>query len=905
MDKLSYLNNANGAFLDDLYQNYVEDPQSVETSWQRFFEGVEYTTQRQDADEDVRTSDKEVAVMKLINAYRDRGHVVAKTNPVRPRRYHKSDLHLEYFGLSEMDLDLELDVGSQIRIGRVTLREIVQHLKKTYCRSIGAEYRYIPDSRIRQWLHKEMESNANCPQFTVDQRKRLLTKLAQAVGFEKFLHVKYAGQKRFSLEGCESFIPGLDSVFQAGARLGVKEFVIGTAHRGRLNVLVNLFGKSYEQVFSEFEGGTLPEDIYGDGDVKYHQGHSEDIVTADGLPLHLSLAFNPSHLEAVSPVVLGSVRAKGEKMFDGDFTKIVPVLVHGDAAIAGQGIVYEIANLSMLEGYATGGTIHIVINNQVGFTANYRETRSSLYCTDIAKVTECPVFHVNADDTEGVAHCAEMAIKLRQEFGIDVYIDILGYRRHGHNEGDDPNFTQPLIYKAIDRHPSVLDIYTKELMKDGVISEAEAKKITKDFHAELQESLDDVRENKPNLEVDFLRRQWSGFRTAIAGDFDQSIDTGVPRKRLKKIMDTIVSVPEGFTIYPKMHRIIGGRQKLLDNDEIDWGLGELLAYGSLLTEDVPVRISGQDSKRGTFAHRHSVLIDANDESEYVRLNHIQKSQERFQIYNSHLSEYGVMGFEYGYAVAMPNALVVWEAQFGDFANGAQIIIDQFISSAESKWQRMCGLVLFLPHGYEGQGPEHSSARVGRYLELCAQLNMIVACPTTAANMFHLLRRQIHQEYRKPLVVFTPKSMLRHELTRSKVSELTKGRFQEIIDDDNVDPKTVKRVLMCTGKVYYELLQYQQENNANNVAIVRFEQLYPAPKAQDVAFLKRYKKATDFIWVQEEAANMGSWVSMRDRFQACPHLRLVSRPEAASPATGHAGRHKEMQRGLIEEAFADI
>ena len=902
MDKLSYLNNANGAFIDDLYRRYIDDPQSIEPSWQRFFEGVEYTTQRKEADEEVSTSDKEVAAMKLINAYRERGHLLAKTNPVRPRRYHMSDLKLDFFGLTEMDLDLELDVSSQVKLERTTLRAIVRHLKKTYCRSIGVEYRYIPDSRIRRWLNRQMESNGNDPAFTNEERGRFLKKLAKAVGFEKFLHVKYVGQKRFSLEGCEAFIPALDAVFQQGSELGVREFVLGMAHRGRLNVLVNLFGKSYEQMFSQFEGGALPEDVYGDGDVKYHQGHSADIITDSGAPLHLSLAFNPSHLEAVCPVVLGSVRAKGERMFKGDFSKIVPVVVHGDASISGQGVVYECANLSALDGYSTGGTIHIVINNQVGFTANYREMRSSLYCTDIAKVTECPVFHVNADDTESVIHCAQMAVKLRQEFGIDVYIDILGYRRHGHNEGDDPNFTQPLLYKAISRHPTVLDIYTKTLIKDKVMDGDEAQKIGTDFHAELQDSLDDAREHKPSIEVDFLGRQWSGYRPAQSEDFDQSVDTGVPRKKLMKIADTLVAVPDGFTIYPKMQRIIDGRKQLIfEEGQVDWGLAELLAYGSLLTEQVPVRISGQDCKRGTFAHRHSVLFDANDETEYLPLNHIQKRQERLQIYNSHLSEYGVMGFEYGYAVAMPNGLVIWEAQFGDFANGAQIIIDQFISSAESKWQRMCGLVLFLPHGYEGQGPEHSSARIGRYLELCAELNMIVCYPTTAANMFHLLRRQMHTEFRKPLIVMTPKSLLRHRLTRSDVTELTVGRFREIIDDDAADPKTVKRVLLCSGKIYYELLEYKQAADIDSVAIVRLEQLYPYPRKQDAALREKYG-AAEWIWVQEEAANMGAWIAVRDRFEGIV-FRLVSRKESASPATGLAARHKVVQQSLVADAFA--
>jgi 2-oxoglutarate dehydrogenase E1 component len=917
VDKYSYLNNANGAFVEELYEQYLADPQSVEPGWQRFFEGYEFGAARADAspsqggglsDPDDVTR-VEIAAMKYINAFRDRGHLISNTNPVRVRRYHKADLDLDYFGLQDVDLDVELEVGRQIRIGRAKFRDVMAHLHETYCSSIGVEYRYIPDSRIRMWLHEQMESTANKPNYDKEKRVQILRKLGQAVGFENFLHVKYVGQKRFSLEGCESFIPALDAVFRQGAALGVEEFVMGMAHRGRLNVLVNLFGKTYESVFSEFEGGILPTQVHGDGDVKYHMGHAADFTAPNGNNVHLSLLANPSHLEAVDPLVLGQARAKGTAMFDGDFKKICPVMVHGDAAFAGQGVVYEIANLSRLEGYATGGTVHVVINNQVGFTANYRETRSSLYCTDIAKVTECPVFHVNGDDPEACTHVAEMAMKLRQEFGIDVFIDIVCYRRYGHNEGDDPRFTQPLLYKAIENKPSALDIYADRLIRDGVITDAEAKRLSHEFNEELQESLVSARESKNGGEkkrfTDYLGRQWGGFRRSNAKDFEKSSPTGVSKRKLDRYAEALDTVPEDFHIYPKLRRLLDQRRSLYDDGKVNWGLAEQLAYGSLLCDGKPVRLSGQDARRGTFAHRHAVLIDYRDETEHVLLNHIKPDQAKFEVYNSHLSEYGVMGFEYGYALSSPNSLILWEGQFGDFANGAQIIIDQFLSSAESKWQRMCGLVLLLPHGYEGQGPEHSSARFERYLELCAEDNMIVCNPTTPANLFHLLRRQVQVKYRKPLIVMTPKSLLRHPECISEVSELVEGRFRETLDVDNTEPKGLKRVVLCTGKIYYELLARRREGGHDDLALVRLEQLYPIPRRQDAELVEKYRDVEDWVWVQEEPENMGAWRHVRDRFEALRPLRVISRRESASPATGSLYRHRKVQTRIINEAVEGL
>ena len=901
MDKFSFLSNAGAAYVEELYRRYQQDPQQLDASWQRFFEGYEFAGARREG-ERPDTGDQEVAIMKMINAYRDRGHLVAKTNPIRQRRLHKADLDLEYFGLSEESLNREFDVGQQIRIGRASLAQILAHLKETYCASIGVEFRYIRDSRLRMWLHEYMESRANRPQLSREQKTHVLTKLAQAVGFEKFLSVKYAGQKRFSLEGAESFIPALDALFNEGARWGVREFVMGMAHRGRLNVLANLFGKSYEHVFSEFEGGYLPDSVHGDGDVKYHRGHSADIVSADGLPLHLSLAFNPSHLEAVDPVVQGLVRAKCERLHAGDPTKIVPILVHGDAAISGQGVVYEVLNMSKLDGYGNGGTIHIVVNNQVGFTATAREGRSSLYCTDIAKVTESPVFRVNGDDPEAVCYVAQLAMRLRHHFQIDVFIDLCCYRRNGHNEGDDPRFTQPLLYKEIERHPDAHQIYTERLVAEQVLTPEEAERIPTDFGKLLQDSLLNARKNRPTIQVNFLGRQWSGFREATATDFEQSPETGVPDEVLKRIGEALTTVPKGFHIYPKFQRIFENRRKLLEGGEVDWGLGEAMAFGSLLAENVPVRLSGQDSRRGTFAHRHSVLIDYEDETEYISLNHIQQKQARFQVYNSILSEYAVLGFEYGYSLAVPTGLVLWEAQFGDFVNGAQIIIDQFIASAESKWQRMSGLVLLLPHGYEGQGPEHSSARVSRFLGLCADSNLLVVNATTPANLFHLLRRQVKGPYRKPLICFTPKGLLRHPRARSTLAELAQGCFREVLDDPQVDPARARRVLLCAGKIYYELLEKREREHLDDVAIVRMEQLYPLPLKQWEALANRYATVDDWVWVQEEPVNMGAWDHAARHLKALRPLRVIARPPSASPATGSLKRHLTTQEEILNRAF---
>lgn len=912
MEKLTYLDNANGAFIEDLYRKYRNDPESVGSGWRKFFEGYELGAESATAENgqpdtgsdldyvgESGSGNKEVNVSKLIFAYRERGHLIADTNPVRPRRVWNTSLNLEYFNLGEADLDTEFEVGREIGLGKATLRKILAHLKKTYCGAVGVEFRQIRNSDIRQWLYKHMEPIANSPDFDKDQKKRILKKINEAVMFESFLHTKFVGQKRFSLEGIEALIPAMDAVIETGAHLDAKEFVIGMAHRGRLNMLVNIFGKSYENIFSEFAGSTLPNEVFGDGDVKYHLGRSADIVTDSGKKVHLSLLPNPSHLEAVNPVLLGVARAKARKMYNKDFKNLVPIVIHGDAAISGQGVVYECANFATLNGYETGGTIHIVLNNQVGFTANYLETRSSIYCTDIAKMLEAPVFHVNADDPEAVTHVMQLAIKMRQKFGCDVFIDILGYRRYGHNEGDEPTFTQPLLYERIKKHKNVFEIYLQRLIEEGTIAKEYADQIRSTLKEVLQKKLEKTKEHKRKIEVNYLGRQWSGLRIAEAKDFEKSVKTGVKKSDLDKIARSLITVPENFNLYAKMKKLLNHREDLYFNQKkIDWAMGELLAYGSLVMNGHHVRLSGQDSQRGTFSHRHSIIRDVKTEAEYVPLNHIQDEQATFTAYNSHLSEYGVLGFEFGYSMATPNDLTLWEAQFGDFANGAQIVFDQFISSSESKWQRMSGLTVLLPHGFEGQGPEHSSARLERYLQLCGQLNMYVINPTSPANFFHMLRRQVVNPFRKPAIVMTPKSGLRHPLMMSDISELTKGEFKEIIDDYTIEDKTkVKTVVLVSGKFFFDLYEHREEIQRKDIALVRVEQLYPLAGKQLNALKKSYPNAKKWIWAQEEPENMGAWAFINRKLPEFNFV-AVARPESSSPATGSSIRHDEMQLQLI-------
>ena len=910
MDRLNYINSGNAAYINSLYEAYKQDPESVDFGWQKFFEGFDFGKDMPAAPatfegETPEHIFKEINVLNLIDGYRGRGHLFTKTNPVRERRKYYPGKELETFGLSDADLDTVFNAGRQVGLGPATLRDIRDLLEQTYCESIGAEYIYIRNPIKTKWFEDRMESKRNTPSFTVEEKKLMLNKLNEAVVFENFLGTKFLGQKRFSLEGAEALIPALDSVIQNGSELGIEEFIIGMAHRGRLNVLTNIMEKPYKEVFSEFEGKNFDEDTPFGGDVKYHLGYSTDIVTQRGKKVHLSLCPNPSHLEAVDPVVEGLTRSKIDFKYKSDESKIAPIMIHGDASVAGQGIVYEVLQMEKLDGYRTGGTIHIVINNQIGFTTNYKDARSSTYCTDVAKTVLSPVFHVNGDDVEALAYVVNLAMEYRQVFHEDVFIDILCYRRYGHNEADEPKFTQPVLYKAIEAHPNPLEIYKQKLVAESSVDSGFASKLEKDFRALLQQNLDESKSEDHFTETNqMFEGAWQGFHIASQREFFAPIETAVPEEELLEIGKKITILPEGKEFFKKIEKLFEERNKMVTKTHVfDWAMGELLAYGTLLKDGHPIRISGEDVKRGTFSHRHAVLTLVDSEDEYTPLDTIG-TEAKFSIFNSLLSEYGVLGFEYGYAMANPNALTVWEAQFGDFVNGAQIIVDQYIASAETKWQRGNGLVMLLPHGYEGQGPEHSSARVERFLELCADSNIQVANCTTPANLFHILRRQMKRDFRKPLIIFTPKSLLRSPKCVSKLEEFTKGKFHELIDDEYVDPRKVKRVLLCTGKIYYDLLEKQQADKRKDVAIIRVEQLYPTPLVQILKVKAKYNKATEFTWVQEEPENMGAWPYICRKFHndKLINLNVISRPEGSSTATGFAKQHAAQQLHIVSKAF---
>ena len=913
MDKLTYLSNADSGYIDGLYQAYKADPNSVDFGWQKFFEGFEFGQGSEGSTIDTDNIPdehalKEINVLNMIHGYRDRGHLFTDTNPVRERRKYYPGKELETFGLSEADMDTVFNAGIEIGLGPAKLRDIRQLIEDTYCRSIGAEFKYIRNPEKIKWLQTHMETDRNKPNYTVEQKKRILQKINRAVVFESFLGTKFLGQKRFSLEGAESLIPALDSVMEKGADLGIQEFMIGMAHRGRLNVLANVMGKPYKTILSEFEGKMYKEEdpeLQFGGDVKYHLGYSSDITTDSGKHVHLSLAPNPSHLETVDPIVEGIVRSKIDMKYDGDSSKIAPILIHGDAAIAGQGVVYEVTQMSKLDGYKTGGTIHIVINNQVGFTTNYKDARSGTYCTDVAKITSSPVFHVNGDDAEAVVYAINLAVEYRQKYKTDVFIDLLCYRRFGHNEADEPKFTQPLLYKAIEKHPNPKDVYAKKLIAEGTIDAGYAKEVEKDFRNYLQTQLDASKATESiEDEVPMFGGAWKGLHPAKKNEIFSRIDTKVSVKTFKDLAQQITTLPKDKKFFRKISKLFEDRAAMIEKDSYDWAMGELMAYATLLAEGKRVRISGQDVQRGTFSHRHAVLTLEDSEEKYVPLAQVPGG-ERFNIYNSLLSEYGVLGFEYGYALANPQSLTVWEAQFGDFYNGAQIIVDQYLSSAETKWKRSNGLVMLLPHGMEGQGPEHSSGRIERFLELCANENMIIANCTTPANFFHLLRRQLVHNFRKPLVVFTPKSLLRHPKVVSGIADFTKVNFQEIIDDQYTKAASVKRVLFCSGKVYYDLLEKQEADKRKDIAIVRIEQVYPAPVEQLRAIRQKNSKAPEFIWVQEENENMGAWPYYCRKFRKTDieFTDVIARNESGSPATGYMKRHVAQQTEIINKSFA--
>ncbi len=901
MDKFSYLSNGDVSAIEDLYDQYRNDPESVDFGWKKFFEGFEFSSQNFESNGAISEfSQKEFNVINLINGYRAQGHLFTRTNPVRERRKYAPTLDIENFELDKRDLDTVFQAGTAIGIGPAKLKDIVEHLQTTYCNSIGVEYMYIRNPDIVNWLQKSMETSKNLPSFSIEQKKEILDKLNQSVAFESFLHKKFVGQKRFSLEGGESLIPALDVVIENGSAAGVEEVIIGMAHRGRLNVLANTLNKTYEDIFSEFEGKEYEDNLF-DGDVKYHLGFSSEVETNEGKKVQVTLAPNPSHLEAVDPVVEGIVRSKIDTYLK-DENKIIPVLIHGDASIAGQGIIYEVVQMAQLDGYRTGGTIHIVVNNQLGFTTNYKDGRSSTYCTDVGKVTLSPVFHVNGDDVEAVVLAMKTAVEFRQRFNQDVFLDLLCYRKYGHNEGDEPRFTQPKLYKTIAKHPNPRTIYVETLIKSGVITSERAKELEKEFNGMLQERLTESKQIEKAVITHFLEDTWKGMRPQEAEDFEASPDTGFEKERLMELGRKLTTLPEGKNFFKKIVKLTGDRRKMLEEtDRLDWAMGETLAYATLMCEMYPVRISGQDVERGTFSHRHAVITVEDSEEEYLPLANLTEGQGNFYIYNSLLSEYGVLGFEYGYAMANPSSLIIWEAQFGDFNNGAQIIIDQFLSAAQDKWNSMNGLVMLLPHGYEGQGAEHSSARLERFLSLCAENNMSVANCTTPGNFFHLLRRQVHWPFRIPTVVMTPKSLLRHPKCVSSIDDLANGRFQEVINDTNVTADEVKKVVLVSGKLYYDLLEKQEADNRKDVALVRLEQLYPVPQTQIENVLKGYPNVEKVVWAQEEPENMGAW-SFIMRKLAHLNLEAITRHESASPASGSSKRFQQRQDAIIQEVF---
>ncbi|WP_418638548.1 2-oxoglutarate dehydrogenase E1 component [Winogradskyella sp.] len=910
MDKYSFLNAAHTAYFADLYDQYLKNPDSVEPSWRAFFQGYDFGSENYGLDgeivEGVSTQipeqvQKEFQVLKLIDGYRSRGHLFTKTNPVRARRKYAPTLEIENFGLSKNDLQSTFSAGEVLGLGSTTLQVIIDHLEKVYCESIGVEYMYIRKPEEIKWIQQKLNVNDNHPQFSPDQKKTILRKLNEAVSFENFLHTKYVGQKRFSLEGGEALIPALDALIEHASGYDVKEFVMGMAHRGRLSTLTNIFGKSAKDIFSEFDGKDYEQEVF-DGDVKYHLGWTSDRVSDAGKKINLNIAPNPSHLETVGAVVEGIVRAKQDDKYSDNPSQVLPIIVHGDAAIAGQGLVYELIQMAQLDGYKTNGTIHIVVNNQIGFTTNYLDARSSTYCTDVGKVTLSPVLHVNADDVEAVVHATLFALHFRMKFKRDVFIDMLGYRKYGHNEGDEPKFTQPLLYKAIAKHNNPRDIYAQRLMNEGVIDKNFVTKIEKEYKDKLEEKLEDSRKIKKTEITPFMQNEWVDFKTAEEDKMMLPVDTRYPKERLENITKSISNLPKDKKFIRKIQRLIESRQTMFDENRLDWAMAEHLAYGSILLEGNDVRISGQDVERGTFSHRHAVVKVEDSEEEIILHNTLSDTQGKFFIYNSLLSEYGVVGFDYGYAMASPKTLTIWEAQFGDFSNGAQIMLDQYISAAEDKWKLQNGLVMLLPHGYEGQGAEHSSARMERYLQLCAKDNMFVADCTTPANMFHLLRRQMIADYRKPLIVFTPKSLLRHPKVVSTVDEFANGSFKMLIDDANAKADKVKTLVFMTGKFYYDLLEAQEKLGREDVALVRIEQLFPLPAEDIRAVLAKYKNAEDIVWAQEEPRNMGAYSHMLMHLDEAKQFRVASRRPYGAPAAGSSVRSKKRHQEVIDYVF---
>jgi 2-oxoglutarate dehydrogenase E1 component len=908
MKDFSYITSSHPAYIEQLYRDFTQSPEAIDPDLRKFFEGFDFAvsqlqqsgTPQVTVSADTADWKKELGVYRMILGYRNKGHLLAKTNPIRERKDRNANLNLSFFGLDERDYDQVFFAGNLIGLGAVTLREIQQHLQKCYANHVGVEFKYISNQEKIDFITWEIETRFSEP-VPAEKKKRILEKLNQGVIFEKFLHTKYIGQKRFSLEGGETTIAALDAIINASGDLGVKEVVIGMAHRGRLNVLANIMGKTYAHIFSEFEGKSTPDQTMGSGDVKYHLGFGSDVLTTSGNKVSLKLMPNPSHLEAVDPVVLGFSRAKADVMYDSQYDAILPILIHGDASVAGQGIVYEILQMSGLDGYSTGGTIHFVINNQIGFTTDFEDARSADYCTSLAAMVHAPVLHVNGDDPEAVVKCVEIATRYRQKFNSDVFIDMVCYRRHGHNEGDDPKFTQPQLYAIIDKHANPREQYLKTLQSNANPEiQTLAVEMEKKFWSDLQERLDEVKQNPLPYHYQAPELVWKSMKRAVPADFDSSPDTSIAESAFRKLFDSIMQIPEGFRPLKKIEKLIQDKINLLQKEsKVDWATAELLAYASLLHEGKEVRMSGQDVKRGTFSHRHAILRDEITNESYNRLSGAE-NKSKFRIFNSLLSEYGVLGFEYGYALANPDALVIWEAQFGDFSNGAQTMIDQFISAAEQKWNRMNGLVMLLPHGYEGQGPEHSSARLERFLQMCAELNMVVTNITTAANFFHAMRRQMTWPFRKPMINFSPKANLRHPGSYSAVNEFITGTFNEVIDD-TVAAENTQKVIFCSGKIYFDLNEFRQQNGVTDTAIIRVEQLYPLPVKQLQSLAGKYKNAS-WRWVQEEPRNMGAASYLTMNLDLFP-FRIIARNPSAATATGYNKIHLAEQQEILKQAFA--
>ncbi len=917
MKDFSYITSSHPAYIENLYTDFKKNPESVDEDLRKFFEGFDFAVSTQNGNGkatsvpamvepsqmSVTNLEKEFGVYQLILSYREKGHLVAKTNPIRERKDRRANLGLSYFGLNEKDLDTEFAAGQFAGVGKATLKTILEHLKKCYTGSVGIEFSALHDPEKIDWIINAAETTMQEP-VPLEQKRRILQKLNEGVMFEKFLQTKYVGQKRFSLEGGENTISALDAIINTAAENQVQEVVIGMAHRGRLNVLANILGKTYEQIFTEFEGNGKVDSTMGSGDVKYHKGFSSDIETHNGKLVHLKLSPNPSHLEAVDPVVLGFARSKADVIYESDYDKILPILIHGDSSLAGQGIIYEVLQMSGLNGFCTGGTLHFVINNQVGFTTDFDDARTSDYCTSVASTVKAPVFHVNGDDAEMVVKVSQIAMLYRQKFNSDIFVDMVCYRRHGHNEGDDPKFTQPGLYAMIEKQPNPRETYIKWLSLHGDEATAGlAKEMEEKFWSDLQERLDEIKQHPLPYSYQKPELWWQSLRKAKAEDFKSSPITAVSKAKIEKLFHAIMEVPEDFTPLRKIKKILQDKIKLYESEgKFDWATGELLAYASILEEGKDVRMSGQDVRRGTFSHRHAVIRDEKTDEFYNRLSRISEKQGLLRIWNSLLSEYAVLGFEYGYAMANPNNLVLWEAQFGDFANGAQTLIDQFITGAEQKWHRMNGLVLLLPHGYEGQGPEHSSGRIERFLQMCAELNMVVTNITTAANFFHGLRRQLAWPFRKPLINFSPKANLRHPGSYSKIEEFTQGGFQEVIDDGSItDTSSVTKVLMCSGKIYFDLDEKRENDKRKDVAIVRMEQLYPLPLNQLEDLYKKYKKAI-WYWVQEEPLNMGAASYLRMNLNSI-NFGIISRQASASTSSGYSKIHTEEQEEILNTAFS--